>query len=192
MSFGAKIKRVFTYGFGSFLDEIAFHFVLGLLLSALISTIIPDDFFVGIGLDSGILSMLLMVVIGLPMYVCSTSSIPIAVSLVLKGLSPGAAFVFLFTGPVTNMASLAIIAKTMGKKITALYVSSVVVASIACGMIFDFLCEKLSYSIASGELTHVHSEETPIYFYVIAAIFAVLLCKSFIKTLIKKIKAKRA
>ncbi len=192
MSFGAKIKRVFTYGFGSFLDEIAFHFVLGLLLSALISTIIPDDFFVGIGLDGGILSMLLMVVIGLPMYICSTSSIPIAVSLVLKGLSPGAAFVFLFTGPVTNMASLAIIVKTMGKKITALYVSSVIVASIVCGMIFDLLCEKLNYSIATGELTHVHSEEVPVYFYVIAAIFAVLLCKSFVKSLIKKIKAKRA
>ncbi len=192
MSFSAKIKRVFTYGFGSFLDEIAFHFVLGLLLSAFISTIIPDDFFVNLGLDSGILSMLLMVVIGLPMYICSTSSIPIAVSLVLKGLSPGAAFVFLFTGPVTNMASLAIIVKTMGKKITALYVSSVIVASIVCGMIFDLLCEKLNYSIASGELTHVHSEEVPVYFYVIAAIFAVLLCKSFIKSLIKKIKAKRA
>ncbi len=188
ISFGEKLKNVFTYGFCSFLDEIAFHFIIGILISALISTIIPEDFFIGYGLDSGILSMLLMVLIGLPMYICSTSSIPIALSLIMKGLSPGAAFVFLFTGPVSNMASLIVIAKSLGKKITAIYVGSVIVLSITFGMIFDYIISALHLDVLTLTETHVHHEQLPWYSLVIAGVFLLLLIRSSIVILSEKLK----
>ncbi len=180
--FATKFKKVFTYGFGSFLDEIAGHFIVGILISALISTVIPEDFFISYGLDGGIMSMLLMVLVGLPMYICSTSSIPVALSLVMKGLSPGAAFVFLFTGPVSNMASIIVIAKALGKKITAIYISSVVILAVLFGLLLDVLVVNLGVSF-SQNASHAHGENLPWYYLVLGAIFFLLLIKSAVKNL---------
>lgn len=178
-----KLKRVFTYAYGSFLDEIAGHFMLGLLLATIISTFIPTDFFVNLGLDSGILSMLLMIIIGIPMYICSTASIPIAISLVGKGLSYGASFAFLFTGPVTNIASILVLSKALGKKITSLYIASVSLCSVFFGLLLDFLISKFDLTLFINTSVNSHSEEANIFNYIIAGIFLILIIKSFIKNL---------
>ncbi len=187
----AKLKGVFTYAFGDFIDEIAMHFVVGLLIATAISTFIPTDFFVNLGLDSGILAMLAMIVIGLPMYICSTSSIPIAIALVGKGLSMGAAFVFLFVGPVTNIASLLILNKTLGKKITALYITCVVLCSIAFGLLLDLLINTFGLTILSVTGGSLH-EDTSIFSYIVAIIFLVLIIKSLIKWIVIKCKRLKA
>ncbi len=186
-SLANKIKRVFKYSFFEFLDEISLHLILGIFVSAIISVLIPEDFFIGIGLDSGILAMLLMVVIGLPMYICSTSSIPIALSLVLKGLSPGAAFVFLFTGPVTNIASLIVLAKTFSKKVIAIYLGSVVILSIISGYIFDYMIGIFGIDLHS-HLSHAGHMKNDTVANTLAIIFFVLLTTSMVKKLIKKFK----
>ena len=102
-----KVRHFLTFAYRESVDDIAVHFIVGLAVAALISLIIPDNFFAETVFGSGILSMLLMVAIGIPMYVCSTSSIPIAVALILKGISPGAAYVFLVAGPATKNANAA-------------------------------------------------------------------------------------
>ena len=185
IGFLGKIKSVFSYGFFSFLEEIAGRFVIGLLISALITTLIPADFFVKYGLNNGIVSMLLMVLIGLPMYICSTSSIPVAVSLMMKGLSPGAAFVFLFTGPITNFSSLLMLSKSLGKKITTIYVSCAVVMSIAFGLLFDFLTGLGMFRL---EHTHIHDHhhELSILVMIVAVVFLALLIRTFVMKFIKK------
>lgn len=179
-----KLKTVFTYGFGSFLDEIAGRFVVGLLISALISTLIPEDFFLSYGLNNQFLSMILMVIIGLPMYICSTSSIPVAVSLIAKGLTPGAAFVFLFVGPVTNMASLVMITKALGKKITILYVTNAIIMAMIFGYLLQIIINLNLFEFAVVELA-CHTGHGSMFANVLAVIFAGLLIKSFIK----KVKA---
>ncbi len=183
----AKFKGVFTYAFGDFVDEIAMHFVVGLLIATAISTFVPTDFFVNLGLDSGILAMLAMIVIGLPMYICSTSSIPITIALVGKGLSMGAAFVFLFVGPVTNIASLLILNRTLGKKITALYIACVTLCSIVFGLLLDLLINTFDLTILSVTGGTLHGDSS-VFSYIVAIIFLVLIIKSLIKWAITKCK----
>ncbi len=182
-----KFKRVFTYAYGSFLDEIAGHFMLGMLIATIISTFVPTDFFVSLGLDSGVLAMIAMIIIGLPMYICSTASIPIAISLVGKGLSFGASFVFLFTGPVTNIASILVLSKALGKKITTLYIVSVSACSVAFGLLLDFLIEKFDWQLLFTAASDSHSEHANIFSYIVAVVFLALIIKSFVVMIKSKI-----
>lgn len=174
----AKWKQVFSYAYGEFLEEIAGHFLLGMVLAAAIATFLPADFFVSLGLHSGIVAMLAMVLIGLPMYICSTSSIPIAISLIGKGLSMGGGFVFLFTGPVTNIASLLVLAKVLGKKITGMYIGVVVCCSIAFGLLLDFILEQSAYAALFADMHSMgHGVIPDGIMYIVALIFAVLLVR---------------
>lgn len=179
----SKIKQVFTYAYGKFLDDIAVHFIIGMVIATFISTFLPVDFFINIGLNKGILAMFAVVLVGLPMYICSTASIPIALSLVAKGLSYGSAFAFLFTGPVTNVASLLVLSKVLGKKITGMYIGSVVFCSILFGLVLDFIIDTFNFEI-TGLLTchtHHHSHISG----VVAIIFAILIVRSFAKKYFK-------
>ena len=182
----AKLKIAFNYAFGEFLDEISFHFVIGLLIAALISTLLPASLLTN--LSNPLLTMLLMVVIGIPMYICSTASIPIAVSLILKGVSPGAAFVFLFAGPVTNIASLAILGKTLGKKVTTIYLTVVSVCAILFGLLLDYIIEVTGYTGISNVINPPHEHEMPLYMIIVAILFGILVLRSLIKQFSKKSK----
>lgn len=173
-----KIFQVFKYAYGKFLDDIAIHFLVGMFIATIISTFLPVDFFINIGLNQGIFAMFAVVLVGLPMYICSTASIPIALSLVAKGLSYGSAFTFLFTGPVTNIASLLVLSKTLGKKITGMYIASVVGCSIFFGFVLDFLIEKFQFEI-SGMLA-CHTDHHSPFSNVVAVIFAILIVRSVV------------
>jgi len=189
-----RAANSFKYAFGEFIDDIAVHFIVGLLVAALIAVIIPADFIVSIGLGAGILSMLLMIVIGAPMYICSTSSIPIAIMLMAKGLSPGAAFVFLFMGPFTNAASLILISKKFGKRTTAVYFLSATVTALGFGMLLDYIIKTFDVSFAylSAGLSEI--SYTP-FQIAVAAAFSLLVLYYAFKHLINfmgKIRAKKA
>ncbi len=176
-----KLISAIRSAFGGFLDEMVVHFIIGLILSALIATFVPADFFVSLGLDSGILAMIAMILIGIPMYICSVGAIPIAISLIAKGLSYGAGFAFLFAGPVTNIASILLISKALGKKITAIYVSSMIICSVGFGLLLDFLIATFDFSIllTAGSATHDGS----VFSIIFGVIFAVLVIKSLIAKL---------
>ncbi len=183
-----RLRSAFTYGFGEFLDEIAFHFVIGLLIAALISTLLPADTFSNF--SNPLITMLIMVVVGIPMYICSTASIPIAISLMLKGISPGAAFVFLFAGPITNIASLLVLSKTLGKKVTAIYLIVASLCAIGFGLLLDAIINSFgSIGIYAPDIHAEHEHAMPTYMIVIAVIFGVLVLRSVIKSFMKKSSA---
>jgi len=138
-SIGGKIRAAISYGYGEAIDDIAVHFIVGLAIAGLISMLIPDDFFTGTILGHGFPAMVLMVLVGIPMYVCSTSSIPIAVALIAKGLSPGAAYVFLVAGPATNAATLTVLLRVLGRRQTMIYVGTIVAGSLVFGPGMDWL-----------------------------------------------------
>ncbi len=184
-SFKAKVVSIFTYGFGDFLDEIAVNLVIGLIIAALISTSLPETWIASI--QSPILVMLIMLVIGIPMYVCSTASIPIAVSLMMKGISPGAAFVFLFAGPVTNIASLSILFKSLGKKTMAVYLTCIAISSVVCGLFLDAMISLFNSNVII-ESVHAHLHGHDLYRTVIAIVFGLLI----IRSLVKQFNTKRA
>jgi len=117
-------------------DDLAYWILLGLVLAGLISALAPSDL-VGKYLGSGLLPMLAMLVISVPLYVCASGSTPIAAALIMKGLSPGAALVLLLAGPATNIATMTIVWKFLGKRVLIIYVASIVVVSLLLGIYVD-------------------------------------------------------
>ena len=135
---GGIIIRAFRYAFVTLPKDIAKSLVVGLLIAALISAFVPDDFFFGI-FGHGIVAMLIMMAVGIPLYVCATASVPIAASLIAKGVSPGAALVFLMTGPGTNAATLAVIWQTMGRRTCIVYLATIALVSLGFGFLLDYI-----------------------------------------------------
>jgi len=133
-----KIKRAMEYAFVDLLGDISGWLIVGIVLAGIISVAIPSDFFIRY-IDSEILSMFIMLFIGIPLYICATASTPVAAALILRGLSPGAALVLLLAGPATNMASILMIGKEMGKKTTGIYLASIAVTSILMGTLLNWI-----------------------------------------------------
>lgn len=131
-----KIKAGVGYAFGDLWDDIARWFLFGLLLAGFITVLIPDDIFSRY-LGSGLPAMLFMLAFGIPLYICATASTPIAAALILKGVSPGAALVFLLVGPATNVASLTVLTGVLGKRATFIYLGTIAAAAVLFGLLVD-------------------------------------------------------
>jgi hypothetical protein len=135
-SFGEKLSAGLRFAFGELWSDIAVAFLVGLILAGIISAVIPDEL-MSRYLGGGLVAMLVMLAVGVPTYICATASTPIAAALVLKGVSPGAALVFLLAGPATNMASLAVILGLLGKGGTVLYLGCLALCSVLFGLALD-------------------------------------------------------
>jgi uncharacterized membrane protein YraQ (UPF0718 family) len=190
-SFEARLKRMYSYGFKTFLDDIAGHFLFGIIIAGMIAYFLPADLAERFNISDGVLGMLLMIVIGLPMYICATSSIPIAAAFILKGFSPGTAFVFLAVGPATNAASIAVISKVLGKRNTAIYIALLSITAVFAGLLLDYIFVALginAMAFVSGEHSHeVFSEDLKLAGAVIFSIaFLGSITRNFKKLLRKK------
>lgn len=181
--FSVRAKASLKYAFADFLDDIVVEFLIGLVIAGAITYFLPTEFLEGTGLKSGILGMVIMILIGVPMYVCATASIPIAVSLILKGFSPGVAFVFLAVGPATNAASIGILSKSLGKQLITYYLFILIIMSIGFGYLLDFVFDYTGVNPQEQLATHAHHDHSsgliPYEIQVIlASIFAILVISS--------------
>ncbi len=168
--------KFINYAYGDFIDDISTQLVVGIIIAGIITWLIPDGFFEQYG-GKGFPGMLLMIIVGLPMYVCATGSIPIAVSLIMKGISPGAAFVFLVVGPATNAASLTVIAGSLGKKITAVYVAVLTLCALFFGTLLNVLVNEFGIIVNVHHLAH--NMDRAILLDIITVIFSIILILSF-------------
>ncbi|MFI3301966.1 MAG: SO_0444 family Cu/Zn efflux transporter [Rikenellaceae bacterium] len=133
-----RFLAALKYGYVDMMADFGKWLVVGLLVAAAITAFIPDSLF-AVFKDYYFLNIVLILLISAPMYICATGSIPIALSLILKGVSPGAAFVLLMAGPATNVASLIILRRGIGARKTMIYLLSIIVGAIACALVIDFL-----------------------------------------------------
>jgi uncharacterized membrane protein YraQ (UPF0718 family) len=136
--------------------DLAGWFFVGILLAGIISVLVPDAV-IARYLGGGIGSMLLMLTFGIPLYICATASTPIAAAFIMKGVSPGTALVFLLVGPATNVTSLSVLFGLLGKRATALYLISIAVVSVLCGLAVDaiYLSFGISAMAAVGQAVDV-------------------------------------
>ncbi len=132
------LMRALRYGFVDLARDIGRAVVVGILVSGVLSAIVPDNYFAD-RLGPGLSSMLVMLVIGIPVYTCSSGSVPIALALIRMGLSPGAALVFLVTGPATNMATLTTMWRILGRGATVVYLLSIAACALAAGLVLNAL-----------------------------------------------------
>ena len=135
-TFFEKLKAGLSYALHELWGDIAPWYLLGLLLAGVITVLVPSELMAK-HLGGGLPAMLIMLALGIPLYICATASTPIAAALILKGVSPGAALVFLLAGPATNVTSVTVLLGLLGKRATAIYLASIAVVSIACGLVLD-------------------------------------------------------
>ena len=150
-SFGAKVVEVFRYAYIEMMQDIGRWLIVGLVVAGLITVFVPQSFF-ALFSDSSLLSMLIVLVFAIPMYLCATGSIPIAVALMMKGLSPGTALVLLMAGPAVNAASMLVVGKVLGKKTLLIYILSIILGSVLFGLGIDYLLPREWFTATVTEM----------------------------------------
>ncbi len=185
-----SLGKVLHYAFIEMLMDIAKWLIIGLLIAALISVILPNNFFTEFKLN-GFYGMLIMLVASIPLYVCATASVPIAAVLLMKGISPGALLVFLMAGPATNAATISVVGNNLGKKTLFAYLFSIIAGSLAFGLIIDnFLPAKWFMPVL---MLHEHSHGLlPYWFNVSSALLLIsLLFYGYFKVFTNWIKSRK-
>jgi len=125
------------YGLSDIWDDITYWLLFGILIAALLATFFSEQALSEWG--SGLPAMVLMLLIGIPMYICATASTPLAAGLLLAGISPGTVLVLLLAGPATNMATIAILFKEMGLRTVVVYLTGISLSSIGFGLLTDYI-----------------------------------------------------
>ena len=140
-----RLLEGMRYAYVELLGDISKWMLIGILLAGIISYLVPESL-IRDYLGGGLSSMLVMLVVGIPLYICATASTPLAATLVAKGMSPGTAFVFLLAGPATNAATVTMVARFLGKRSAALYLGVIALCALGAGVLLDFLYLKLGIS----------------------------------------------
>jgi hypothetical protein len=166
-SLSEKLRTGFGFALHEFWNDIALWFLMGLLLAGLIATLIPAEVMTRY-LGGGLPAMLIMLAAGIPMYICATASTPIAAALILKGVSPGAALVFLLAGPATNITSLTVLWGILGKRATAIYLTAIAMFAVASGLVLDRIYSFLGLS--AGAIVGQAAEVIPDWAQILGAI----------------------
>lgn len=175
--------RLFHYAFIEMVGDIAKWLVIGLMIAALITVLIPDNFFNEFAIN-GITGMLIILAVSIPLYVCATASVPIAAVLLMKGLSPGAMLVFLMAGPATNAATMTVIGNNLGKKTLVVYLSTLIVGSMAFGLLIDYFLPIAWFNPLMQMGTEHHHELIPAW---ISNSSAIVLAGFIVYSFYKKI-----
>ncbi|WP_423126799.1 SO_0444 family Cu/Zn efflux transporter [Gaoshiqia sp. Z1-71] len=151
---GNPLVQATHYAFIELLQDIAKWLIIGFLIAALISVLLPDNFFSSFqGL--GFLEILIVLIASVPIYICATGSIPIAAVLLMKGVSPGAALVFLMAGPATNVATMAVIGHIMGRKSLFVYLATIIGGATLFGMLINWL---IPGELFMEQIVHIHGD----------------------------------
>jgi uncharacterized membrane protein YraQ (UPF0718 family) len=183
LSFAEKIKLSFKYAFGDLIDDIAFWLLIGLVLGSLITVFVPNDFFMNMDVSQ---SRFLILLLGVPLYICASATTPIAAALVLKGASPGTALLLLLVGPATNLSNIAVLQKYIGKKGVMLNVISIVFVALIFSYITDFLYGNY-FDVSWASLGHSHEEHIGILSKISGVFILALIVKGIY---IEKLKPK--
>ncbi len=184
-SLGKRMLSAVQYGYGQMISDTAKWLVIGLVAAALITAVVPESFFLRWG--DGLLAMLIMVVVGLPMYICATASTPVAASLLFAGISPGAALVFMLTGPATNIATMGVIKEQLGTRSLIAYLTGVIGTAILCGLLLNSLYATFEWplQLAMAE----HGEAYPLWRQLLGVLLAILVIRVWLQPLWLKLTA---
>ncbi|MCW8879021.1 MAG: SO_0444 family Cu/Zn efflux transporter [Kangiellaceae bacterium] len=177
-----RIVESLKFSSGKLLKDITKWLLLGLALAAVIKTYIATDFLTQWG--DGLAAMIVMALVGIPMYICATASTPIAAGFLAVGISPGAVLVFMLAGPATNLSTMGMVRKEMGNGVLIGYILGIISASIGLGYLVNWLVEQFNFEVLQVAAAHHHMEQSLI-FPISAALLAILMLKNWISGLLK-------
>lgn len=181
-SLGEKLLAAVQYGYGRMISDTAKWLLIGLVAAAIITAVVPQSFFLQWG--DGVVAMVIMVIVSLPMYICATASTPVAAGLLFAGVSPGAALVFMLTGPATNIATMGVIKEQLGTKSLLAYLVGVIGTAIACGLILNQLYEVFAWPLQLS--IKEHGESYPLWRQFAAVLLAGLVARVWLQPLLTR------
>jgi len=186
-SISRRIAKGVHYAATDLVRDTSVWLLVGLFFAALVKTYVPADFMTEWG--NGVLAMLVMVVISVPMYICATASTPIAAGLLLAGVSPGAVLVFMLAGPATNIATLGVVAKELGKRALCGYLGGVLSMALLSGVLVNYLVKTFGFAVMPlvGEQ---HALLPDVVVYSSGIVLAILMAKVFLGMLPIKLSTK--
>ena len=176
------------YAYYDMIRDIGLRLLIGLVVAALIHVAVPDEFFLSFG-SQPLVQMLVILAISVPMYICSTGSIPVAATLMMKGLSPGAALVMLMAGPAVNLASILVVHKAMGSRFTWIYLMTIVGFAVLFGLLLN--ATGLDFSVASQDACCMTSALPSTFKLICAAVLTLLILFALMMKLFSKFNAKK-
>jgi uncharacterized membrane protein YraQ (UPF0718 family)/copper chaperone CopZ len=185
-----SVKELFRYGFVELIQDISKWLVIGMLVAALLSVLIPGDFFTST-ISSEYLAMLLMIAASVPLYICATGSIPIAAVLLMKGLAPGAALVLLMAGPATNIATMAVIGNTLGKRSLWVYLLTIIGGALFFGILVNEFLPREWFTGALLSMDHMHDHHTGWFKWASSAFLVFLILNGYVMKLLSDRKERR-
>jgi uncharacterized membrane protein YraQ (UPF0718 family)/copper chaperone CopZ len=185
-----SVKELFRYGFVELVQDISKWLVIGMLLAALLAVLIPGDFFTST-ITSEYLAMLLMILASVPLYICATGSIPIAAVLMMKGLAPGAALVLLMAGPATNIATMAVIGNTLGKKSLWVYLGSIIGGALFFGVMINEFLPREWFTGAMPAMMHEHEHGTGWFLWASSALLVLLIVNGYVMKILSSRKERK-
>lgn len=180
-SFFTKIKEALTYAYVDMMEDIGKWLLIGLVVAAAITVLVPTEYF-AVFQGNTLASMLLVLCIAMPMYLCATGSIPIAVALMMKGLTPGAALVMLMAGPACNFASILLIRQSLGTRTMLVYILSIVLGAVAFGYIIDMLqfSGMVDFLYQLKEVHSCHDEHAGVFSWICTGLLLLLLVNALV------------
>lgn len=172
-----RLMRALAYAFGEMMEDIGKWLVVGLVVAGIITAAVPDSWFT-IFQGNTLYSILFVLVFSIPMYLCATGSIPIALALMFKGLTPGAALVLLMAGPASNAASILVVGKVLGKRSMLIYLISIITGAVLFGFGIDYLLPREWFTAPVTQYAACHEEGISFFSYLCTALLLVLLLKA--------------
>jgi uncharacterized protein len=154
---GPRLRRALAYGLGVLPRDIGRALVVGILLAALITVLVPPGALAGV-LGGGVLPILVMIAVGIPLYVCATGSVPLAAGFIHAGVSPGAALAFLIAGPATNAAAITTLHRVLGRRTLLIYLGTVAASALAAGMLVNGLLPAGDLHLPGLHTGHNHTQ----------------------------------
>ena len=177
LPFRGRFRRVISYAFGEMMEDIGKWLAMGLIVAGIITAAVPDSWFT-IFQGNTLYSILFVLVFSIPMYLCATGSIPIALALMLKGLTPGAALVLLMAGPASNAASILVVGKVLGKRSMLVYLIAIITGAVLFGFGIDYLLPREWFTAPVAQYEACHDAGISIFSYICTALLLVLLVRA--------------
>lgn len=183
ISLSGRIIESLKFSCGQLLRDISNWLLIGLLLAAVIKTWVSTDFLIQWG--DGFVAMLVMALVGVPMYICATASTPIAAGFLAVGVSPGAVLVFMLAGPATNLSTIGMIRQEMGSRVLVAYLISILSVSIAAGYLVNWLIKVFSFEIykVAAQTHHIHES---MFAQACALLLGGLMLLNYLRPVIRK------
>lgn len=173
----ARLWRALVYAFGEMMEDIGKWLAIGLVVAGIITVAVPDAWF-AVFQGNTLYSILFVLVFSIPMYLCATGSIPIALALMMKGLTPGAALVLLMAGPASNAASILVVGKVLGKRSMLIYLLSIITGAVLFGFGIDLLLPREWFTVPLMQHACCHEEGISLFAYLCTAFLLVLLARA--------------